>query len=365
MAVLGTRALNRALLARQLLLAPADVMPVQLVEHLVGLQAQHPTAPYLGIWSRIPGVTTGAISALIADRSLVRIAAMRSTVHLFSTADARWIRPVVQAAVAKGLTPGSGYGRMLTGLDREEVAAVAASYLQEPRSTAALGEHLCAVFPERDRDALMILARCLLPLVQVPPKGLWGMSGGTVLTTLQAFVGPDPADDRGPGDLVRRYLAAFGPATVRDVQHWSGLTRLGPVVAGIRDELVAFTGEDGRELFDLPDAPRPDPAVPPPVRLLAEWDNILLGHADRSRILPPEYKDRVFSQNGIVRGAVLVDGMVAGAWKLRTGGPRATVELQPFTRFRKADLRAAEQLAADALRFGAPEAAHEISVLEP
>ncbi|MGW6918536.1 winged helix DNA-binding domain-containing protein [Kitasatospora sp. NPDC054939] len=351
--VLGPRALGRALLARQHLLArTSGTTPLGMVEHLVGLQAQAvPQPPYLGLWSRLDGFAPAALSELIEDRRAVRIALQRGTIHLVGAADCLTLRPLLQPVLDQGMR--NTYGKRLAGLDLAALAAEARELVEaEPRTFQQLGALLAAGRPDRDPAALAQAARCLLPLVQVPPRGVWGRSGAAAHTTAEHWLGrpldPEPALD----DLALRYLAAFGPATVADLQKWCGLTRLGAVLKGLAPRLVTFRDEQGRLLYDLPDAPRPDPEVPAPVRLLAPFDNLLLSHADRTRVLPEEYRGRVMTQNGIVLGTLLVDGLVAGLWELvadRSGGHTALV--RPFAPLRRADRRAAVEEGERALAF--------------
>lgn len=347
-AVLGPRALGRALLARQHLLARTGLAPLDVIHHLGGLQAQAvPQPPYLGLLSRLDGFTPEALSTLLEQRAAVRIALQRGTIHLVTAQDCLTLRPLLQPVLDQALR--STYGKRLSGLDPAALAAEARTLVEaQPRTFQQLGALLAATRPDRDPAALAQAARCLLPLVQVPPRGLWGRSGPAAHTTAEAWLGRplDPAP--APDDLVLRYLAAFGPATVADLQKWCGLSRLGPVLKRLVPELLTFRDERGRVLYDLPEAPRPDPDVPAPVRLVAPFDNLLLSHADRSRVLPERYKDRVMTRNGLVLGTLLVDGLVAGTWRL-TGEQEVVVE--PFVRLARADRAAAETEAQRVLAF--------------
>ncbi|MER7752582.1 winged helix DNA-binding domain-containing protein [Kitasatospora sp. NPDC097643] len=348
MTVLTVRALGRALLARQHLLARSDLTPAEMVRHLGGLQAQAaPQPPYLGLLARLDGFAHPQLSALIEDRAVVRTALQRSTIHLVTAEDCLTLRPLLQPVLEQGLR--AGYGKRLAGLDLTALAAEARALVEEqPRTFQQLGPLLAATRPERDPAALAQAARCLLPLVQVPPRGLWGRGGPAAHTTAEAWLGrpldPAPSLD----DIALRYLAAFGPATVADLQKWCGLSRLGPVLKRLAPRLLTFRDEQGRLLYDLPGAPRPDPDTPAPVRLLAPFDNLLLSHADRTRVLPEEYRGRVMTQNGIVLGTLLVDGLVAGSWRL-TG--EQEVSVRPFSPLRRADRAAVEAEAQRVLAF--------------
>ncbi|WP_327673932.1 winged helix DNA-binding domain-containing protein [Kitasatospora sp. NBC_00458] len=350
--VLGRRALSRALLARQHLLTRTTATPAAMIRHLGGLQAQAaPQPPYLGLLARLDGFAPDALGELIEGRQVVRIALQRGTIHLVTAEDCRTLRPLLQPVLDQALR--SNFGKWLTGLDLDALAAEARTLVEEePRTFQRLGADLAATRPGRDPAALAQAARCLLPLVQVPPRGLWGRGGPAAHTTAEAWLGrpldPAPSLD----DLALRYLAAFGPATAADLQKWCGLTRLAPVLKRLAPGLVTFRDEQGRLLYDLPDAPRPDPDTPAPVRLIAPFDNLLLSHADRTRVLPEEYRKRVMTQNGIVFGSLLVDGLVAGAWELseeRGGGWAVTV--RPFAPTARADRRAAGEEAERVLAF--------------
>ncbi|MFD8703024.1 winged helix DNA-binding domain-containing protein [Kitasatospora sp. NPDC059648] len=348
MTVLGNRALGRALLARQHLLARTDRTPLEVVHHLDGLQAQAvPQPPYLGLLSRLDGFAGEQLTGLVERRAVVRIALQRGTIHLVTAEDCLTLRPLLQPVLDQALR--TTYGKRLAGLDLAALATEARALVEEePRTFQRLGALLAATRPDRDPAALAQAARCLLPLVQVPPRGLWGRGGPAAHTTAEAWLGR-PLDPAPPPDgLVLRYLAAFGPAGAADLGKWSGLTGLGPVLRRLAPRLLTFRDEQGRLLYDLPQAPRPEPDAPAPVRLLAPFDNLLLSHADRNRVLPEEYKGRVMTRNGLVLGTLLVDGLVAGTWRL-TGEQEAVV--QPFVRLARADREAAEAEAHRVLAF--------------
>ncbi|GAB2605348.1 winged helix DNA-binding domain-containing protein [Streptomyces capparidis] len=311
--VLGERALGRALLARQMLVERQRLSARAALEHLVGMQAQAPSPPYTGLWTRLVDFRAEELSTLIAERRAVRIVLMRGTIHLVTAADALAIRPWVQPMLDRALR--GGFGRALADLDHAELAALARELVEkEPLTYRRLGELLRERWPDRDPADLGNAARCLLPLVQVPPRGLWGRSGPAAHTTAESWLGRPLQEQARPEELVLRYLAAFGPATARDAQAWCGLTRLREVLDRLRPRLLTFRGEDGRELFDLPDAPRPDPDTPVPPRFLPPFDNLLLSHADRGRVISDRGRARLFTKNAVFPGTVLVDGMAAGTW---------------------------------------------------
>jgi hypothetical protein len=351
--VLGQRALNRALLDRQLLLRRVRRPALDTVEHLVGLQAQEPEDPYVGLWTRLEGFDPGELGAALEDRAAVRIALQRSTIHLVTARDCRALRPVLQP-VGERVTRGQ-FGRRLAGVELAELADAARELIEaEPLAFGELGKRLAERWPGRDPMALAQTARSLLPLVQIPPRGVWKRTGRALHVTVESWLGRPVGTDAAPDELVLRYFAAFGPASVADLQYWSGLTRLGEVVERLAARLRVFRTEDGRVLYDLPDAPRPDPEVPVPVRFLPQFDNVLLGHADRGRIAPPNAAGLWDEQYHW--SPLLVDGMLRGVWRVARERGRATLHA------RAPGLTAAEQeaVAAEAtalLAFLQPEAA--------
>ncbi|WP_236790016.1 winged helix DNA-binding domain-containing protein [Amycolatopsis sp. GM8] len=356
MKVLGTRALNRALLARQFLLRRVKSSPLDVVSHLCGMQAQAPFPPYFGLWSRLHGFAPENLSQLLIDRSVVRIALMRGTVHLVTAGDCSFLRPLVQPILDRDLKTNQSYARALADVDLATLAKDARAVLAEkPCTGAELGKLLAELHPDCPPAALAHAARGLLPLVQIPPRAVWGRSGQPTFATAEDWLGR-PLDTRARLDeLVRRYLAAFGPATVNDVQAWSGLTRLSEVVDRLRPELTTFADKDGRELFDLPDAPRPDPDTPAPPRFIAEFDNLLLSHADRTRVLSADARKRVFGvPNGVFPGTVLVGGFVRGTWKITKTAGEVTLDIEPYQRISTKDIDALTSAGARLLRFAAP-----------
>jgi hypothetical protein len=310
--ILGPRALNRATLDRQLLLRRSPWSAKDAVAHLVGLQAQNVKPPYYALAARLDGFAPEQLSRLMADREVVRIVTLRSTIHTHTAEDARTLRPLVQAARDRELT---AFRKGLTGVDLGRLAALVRDLVEdEPRTMAELRQALLAEWPDADAQSLAVAARCTLPLVQVTPRGLWGRSGQVALTTVEHWLGRPAVPAPAPDDTVLRYLAAFGPASVKDMQIWAGLTRLRAVFERLRPRLLTFRDDNGVELFDLPDAPRPDPETPAPPRFLPEYDNLLLSHADRTRVIPPEHRGRLWQGNQPHR-PLLVDGLLAGVWK--------------------------------------------------
>lgn len=328
--VLSPRALNRATLARQLLLRRSPLSVPEAVTHLVGLQAQEVKPPYYALAARLDGFTPEALSEPLGDRSLVRMVTMRSTIHLHTAADGLTLRPLVQPAREREI----GYFRKgLVGVDLDRLATLARDLVEdEPRTMKQLREALSAEWPDADPQSLAVAARCRLPLVQITPRGQWGRSAQVSLTTIEHWLGRPAEPAASADDTVLRYLAAFGPASVKDLQTWAGLTRMRPVFERLRPRLATFRDENGVELFDLPDAPRPDPDTPAPPRLLPEFDNLLLSHADRTRVIPPANRGRTWQANTFYC-PLLVDGFLAGVWRII--GDALVIE--PFTDLSRAE----------------------------
>ncbi|SDM74184.1 winged helix DNA-binding domain-containing protein [Allokutzneria albata] len=312
--VLGRRALNRATLERQMLLQRKQISVTAAIEHLVGMQAQTPHTWYLGLWSRLAGFQPPDASALLEDGSLVRIVLMRGTIHLVTPSDAAALRPLVQPLLDRDLTTNTLHSKPLAGLNLSELAEAGRSLLaSSPMTAKQLGAALASQFPSSSPSSLAYAIRNLLPLVQVPPRGLWGRSGPIAHSVLSA------SGTMSLSQMVLRYLGAFGPASVMDVQKWCGLTRLNEVIDSLRPELLVFQDSSGRELFDLPSAPRPSPETPAPVRFLYDFDNVLLSHADRSRVLTEDFYRQERPRRNYAPQVVLVDGFSAAEWDLADG----------------------------------------------
>lgn len=324
------RELNRALLARQFLLERAVITVEEAVGHLVAMQSQAPNAPYVGLWTRLDDFSFEDLAQPIRDRRVVRLSLLRNTIHTVTTADAHRLRALLQPLHMSSFRS-SAYAKQLVGVDLDAVAAAGRKAVdEEPRTLAELGAVLSARWPRRDPASLAQVVRAHVPLVQVPPRGIWGEGGLARHTSLGAWTGPDRGSGLSTPDLVLRYLGAFGPASVADVQSWSGLTRLGPVIDRLGGRLLTFVDDAGVELFDLPEAPRPDADTVAPVRFMSEFDNILLGHADRRRIISDEDRAFLFTSNGIIPRFVLVDGFVRALWTLTRSPARATLTVTPL-----------------------------------
>ena len=348
--VLTERALNRATLARQYLLERSPVPMRDAIVHLVGLQAQIPANPYVALWSRLADFDPESLSQLLLDRQVVRIVLMRGTLHLVTADDALLLRPLVQPVLDRELERHSEHAPKLRGVDLEPVLTFARTLLADhPRSGLQLRRELAAAFPDLDAAALAYACRNHLALVQVPPRGLWRKSAQVTTTTAEAWLGRPLVAAPLIDEVVLRYFAAFGPATVADVSAWSRLTGLREVVERVASRLRPFRDERGRDLFDRPDAPRPDADTPAPVRFLPEYDNVLLSHSDRARFgLDAGRSD--LGAGRAVHGTVLEDGRLAATWHYaRTSGAEpATLFVAPLPHV---TARVLKSVAAEAERF--------------
>ena len=314
--VLTLRELNRATLARQMLLERKRVSVVAAVERLAGMQSQWAPAPYVGLWTRVEGFRREQLERAMLARRIVRAVLMRGTIHLvsltdygiFGTAVRRppWMKPDVAALGDRLHDAVRAFGR-------------------EPRTRAEIAEFLDRVHgvDVKSADAVWYALRTNARLTHAPESGLWQARGKTRYVTIER----EPVDESAARvELVWRYLAAFGPATRADAAEWSGL-RVADVQPALDalEPLRRFADENGRELFDLPRAPRPPADSPAPVRLLPRFDNLVLSHKDRTRVLPYEYRGEI-SEGGWVKSSFLVDGLVAGVWEVEQG----RVRVEPF-----------------------------------
>jgi hypothetical protein len=348
--ILTLRALNRATLARQMLLERAALPIAEAVERAAGLQAQVPAPPFVGLWTRLPDFGRDDLTALLERREIVRATLMRSTIHLVTADDYALFRPALQPALDRALS--AFFGKRAKGLDAERIVSAArASLEEEPRTFAELRGLLSGLYPGADPDAMGYVVRTRLPLVQIP-SGAWGYSGNIRYTLAEDWLERPLADpEMGFRHLVHRYLAAFGPATVQDLQAWSGLVRLKDWMEELRPELRAYRDERGRELLDLPDAPLPDPDRPVPPRFMPEYDNLVLSHADRTRVIADADRPKVFLSAGRVRSTILVDGFVRGAWGIERARGSATLLIEPFAPLAKEERSALAQEGERLVRF--------------
>ena len=354
---LSQRGLNRATLARQYLLERAPAQAIDMIEHLGGMQSQAPLAPYVGLWTRLQDFAPGELSALTEERQVVRLSLMRNTVHLVSARDCLGWRPLFDPLHAAKFS--AQFHRGMAGVDRDALLKQAKQLLEEqPRTHGELADLLAECWPKADPGALAYAATHHIALCQVPPRGIWGKNGPAAWALVESWLGaplrPVPVDT-----LVVRYLGAFGPATVADIQVWSGLTRLREVVE--RLPLRTLRGEAGQALHDLPDAPRPAEDMPAPPRFLPEYDNLLLSHKDRPRVIPHNRPVPLPPGNGATSGTFLVDGMWQGTWQIRD----QILRIQPFTSLRSANRDALLTEAAQLWAFIAPRVKYDILLREP
>ncbi len=348
--VLGRRELNRALLERQMLLRRRRVPVLDAVEHLVAMQAQVPRDPYVALWSRLDRFGPESLAEPLADRRAVRMTLLRGTLHLVTDRDALALRPLVQRVVERTLYGSSPLRKAVDSVDVDELLSLFRGLLEErPRTRAELVDAIRERWPDRDATSLGY-AMYLLPTVQVTPRGLWGETGPSAFTTVERWLGRPVEAGTEPDDLFRRYLAAFGPATIADAQNWSGLSGLKAVFERLRPSLRTFRDERGRELFDAPDAPLPNPDTPAPARFLPEYDNVGLAHADRSRIVAPEMRGWV----EVGWGSVLVNGFGSARWKVDLEKGAAVLRIEPFIRLSRSDRTAISTEGERLVRFLAP-----------
>lgn len=357
---LSNRALNRALLARQGLLEPWDCSAIEAIERLVGLQAQAPMAPYFGLRSRLAGFVPAELSALLLDRRVVRIALMRSTLQLVSARDCLALRPILQADLIRVLPP-----PLRNRADVAEIVERARELVDErPVTFAELGRALAGHHPDVSPDDLSRIARNSLALVQITPRGVWGSAMAATHSSAQSWLGRPLDSNSRPDELILRYLRAFGPATAADIAAWSGLSGLRPQLERLRPRLRSFVNPLGQELLDVVDGLLPVADQPVPVRIIAEFDNLLLAHVDRDRIFLHADRGRFISVNGLVSSTFLIDGFVAGTCKLSQSKGAVTVTFRPFGKLRKVDRVALQAEGARLIDFAASDAERAEVVIE-
>ena len=349
---LTVKALNRATLARQMLLKREKTTALKAVERLCGMQAQLARPPYIGLWSRVAGFEAADLNRLARSRQVARGTLMRATLHLVSTRDYRGLRPLLQTMLS------ADYQRFrLPGLELEPVVAAARACLEDrPCTFADVRAVLAKKWPKIDERALGYAVRTHLPLVQVPTDTPWGWPGAAAFAVAESWLGKPLGKGWDERELVLRYLAALGPAAPADAEMWSGLTKLRGVFESLRRRLRVFRDEKGRELFDLPQAPRPAADTRASVRFLPDYDNLMLGHADRTRLIPPAHKPRLASTNLRVMATYLVDGFVAGAWRIERARTSAALLLEPFESVPRAARAELTEEGKGLLRFVEPDA---------
>ncbi|MBF6330446.1 winged helix DNA-binding domain-containing protein [Nocardia transvalensis] len=359
------RVLNRTLLARQHLLHRTTLSVAEMCEHLIGLQAQDVPPPFVGLWSRIADFEPGTVSSGLTDRSLVRITLMRGTIHMVTPADALRIAPHIQPELEKvPFRKGFNYGAMV-GLDPEEVRRRGEQVLgDEPMPAAELRARAAELYPDRDPGAVVQTWLYQLPVLQTPPRGLWKNNSRPVWSRIEPWLGA-PLDPSYPlEELVIRYLRAFGPATTMDVQTWSKLLGIKEAMARLGDRVRTYTDERGRTLYDAADAELADPDQPAPVRYLGWYDNIVLSHQDRSRIVPDAAAPPLQYLATQV-SPILVDGYLSGIYKIFTDRTRARLRIVPGRTWSAAERKDVEAEGLALLGFLEADREPSIEILAP
>ncbi|MFL5969936.1 MAG: winged helix DNA-binding domain-containing protein [Gaiellaceae bacterium] len=331
--MLSVRALNRATLARQLLLQRRRLSPLAVIERLVGVQAQWPPAPYVGIWTRTTGFRREALERELAKGTVVKATVMRQTLHLVTPRD----YALVRAAMSETNFPWESKLAKRLALSVRELAADGPIVSADAIAYLERKHRLTGVSARRAWRAARVQAH----LVHHHETALWQARPQGRFVRLDEPVAHVPLEAR--AEMIRRYLAAFGPSSLRDIVQWSMLhvPELKASLA-LLEPLRRFRDERGRELFDVPRAPLPDAQTPAPVRFLPKWDNVLLAWADRTRVLPERYRKQVIGMNGDVAQTFLVDGFVAGTWRVDDG----RVAVEPFARLSRATQRELREEAA-------------------
>ena len=357
---LSLRALNRTTLARQLLLRRQKVKVATAVARVAGLQAQIPRPPFIGLWSRVDGFRRADLVRAIDRRDIVRGTLMRATIHLVSRDDFIEWRPTIQPVLTRLMK--SVLGKVLDQFDLDRIVVAAQTRFEREACTfAELRKHLSEEFPGVNEQAMGLIVRMLLPLIQTPQTGQpWAYHAAADFAVARSWLGEDLPVTGRSDRLALRYLAAFGPATGQDFQMWSGLPGGRAIVDALRPKLRVFRDEKGRELFDLPRAPLADADEDAPVRFLPEYDNVLLAHADRSRIVRDDHRKQLFTRNLTIPASFLVDGFVAGLWKveskIQAKKRHVRMVLTPFAKLDKRARTALQEEGGQLLRFLEPDA---------
>lgn len=336
--ILNLRELNRATLARQMLLEREALSIPAAIERLAGMQAQLASAPFVGLWTRLNNFKREDLAAAIEARTIVKATMMRATLHLCSAEDYLRFRATLQPVL-------SGAGEAIakqrgSDFDRDKLLTLARKFISEkPRTFAEISDWLAELMPDQDVGALRYTVRTHLPLVQVPISGGWSYPGKPEFTLAESWIGRKISAKDDLPELARRYLAAFGPASVNDMQTWSGLKLpvLKEVFEKLRPELQTYRDEAKRELFDLADSSLPDADVSAPIRFLPEFDNLLLSHNKRHRIIADEHRSRVYLPALRVAATILIDGFVGGVWKIEKSKTAATLVIELFDKLAKKD----------------------------
>ena len=354
------RELNRTTLTRRLLLNRKRIPADQALARLAGLQAQATIPPYVGLWTRLDRFRAADLTRLIQSRRVVRATMMRHTLHLVTAEDFVELRGAVQPALTRSF--GGATRKRLAGVDLEPLLRAARErFAAGPATFAEIRVLVSELMPGSDVDALAYGVRTFVPLVQVPADGKWGYSTSAPYAHAEDWLEQRLPDSHDARPLIRSYLAAFGPATVRDIQAWSGLSGLQGAVDELKGGLRTFRDERGAELFDLPGAPVARADAPAPPRFLPDYDNVLLAYADRSRVIAHEHRPAVFLTGGRVRATFLIDGFVQGTWKVEKHKGLAALVIEPFGRLATKDRAALISEGETLIRF-VEEGAESFSV---
>jgi hypothetical protein len=352
--ILTLRELNRTTLARQMLLRRESMPIPAAIERLVGMQAQLSSAPFIGLWTRLVDFKREDLGRWIDDHAVVKATMMRATLHLVTADDFLRFRTTLQP-VLSGASESITKQRGTDTFDYDAVIAAAKAFIAaEPRTFAEISAMLSERWPDVDIGSMRYTVRTTLPMVQVPVSGGWSFPGHPKFTLAETWLDQPFSAKENVKMLLFRYLAAFGPASVTDAQKWSGFPKLKDAFETLRPELVTVRDERKRELFDLPDMPYPD--SPAPERFLPEFDNLLLAHDKRTRIVADEYRKKVYLPGLRVAATFLVDGFVRGAWKVESKKKIATLTLEPFEPLTKQNRAALAEEAEKLARFVEPEA---------
>lgn len=357
---LSPREINRATLARQMLLTRESMGAVAAVERLAGMQAQYSPSPYIGLWTRLNGFRIEELTEALHSRQIVKASLMRWTLHLASARD----YPYFSRAVVESRIAGWRSTAEQAGLNTEDLHAKLIEFASEPRLQNEMHDFVNSQVPsvpERYPRAMWHAVSGHGGLVQIPPSGMWKYFGKNYYISTREWLGQTEETSLSGAivHLVRRYLGAFGPATRADVVSWAGLRKVSHVDEALRtlgDEIVTFKDEEGNVMYDLEQAPRPGGDTPAPPRYLPKWDNLLLAYGDRKRVLSAEYRKLVIGKNGDVLPTILVDGRVVGTWSVKTERKTAALSVEPFEEIDPESRRALEDEGEALVRFMEPEA---------
>ncbi len=354
--VLSRRALNRATLARQMLLRREKMKPAAAIERLLCLQAQLARPPFVALWARLDDFRRDALIAPIEKRDLVRATMMRATIHLMTRRDYVAFRPAIQPALTGSMR--AILKDQVEAFDIDELVAEArVCFDKKPSNFVELRDHMLRRFPTLNERAMGYTVRMHLPLVQVPERGaLWAYPSQADFVVAESWLDEPLKTIDTPHALALRYLASFGPALVQDFQSWTGLGTMRAVIDELRPKLRTFRDERGRELFDLPKAPRPSEDEEAPVRFLPEFDNVLLGYGDRSRIIADEHKAALTTKNLFLPATFLVDGFIAGLWTVETKKSIARLIVKPLIALSRPARAALTDEGGQLVRFIEPDA---------